>query len=253
MDLAQLTDAMAEVDPLVWIVLGAVVLLLLLVGIFLTARLRRRRRRLKEHYGAEYTHTARRTGSPRRADQDLLAREEHRRSYEVRSLEAGERERFHARWEALQSSFVDGPQAALQGADELLVEVASAKGYDAADGDPLRDVSVDHPLALDNYRAARAKGTREADRPDTESLRLAILGARELFETLVGRERPDAAGPSAAFGDLVDEDEPPRTDPVRENRADDPDGPLAKGHTGEMPLYGPDGRPLGNDVGQRRR
>lgn len=253
MDLAQLTQALSEIDPLVWIAIGAVLCVLLLAGILLTVRVRRRRRRLRQHYGAEYTHTARRTGSPRRADRDLIAREERRRNYEVRALEAGERERFHARWEALQSSFVDGPQTALQGADELLAEVATAKGYDASDGEPLRDVSVDHPLALDNYRAARAKGTREADRPDTESLRLAMLGARELFETLVGRSHPDPASPSAAFSELVDEEEPPAAEPARDHGPYDPDGPLAQDHTGEMPLYGPDGRPLGSDAGQREQ
>lgn len=253
MDPAQLTQALSEVDPILWIAIGAVLLVLLLVAVLLTVRLHRRRQRLRDRYGAEYARTARRTGSRRRADQDLLAREEHRRSYEVRRLEAGERERFQARWEALQSSFVDGPQTALTGADELLAEVAAAKGYDASDGDPLRDVSVDHPLALDHYRAARSKASHGGDRSDTERLRRAMLGARDLFETLLGREHPEAASPSAAFSDLVDEDETPASERAHGHAAYDPDGPLAQGHSGEMPLYGPDGRPLGSDADQRRR
>jgi hypothetical protein len=263
MDLTQLTEALSEVDPLVWVVLGAVLLLLVLVAVLLTVRLRRRRRRLRTHYGAEYEHTARRAGSPRQADRELLAREEHRRSYEVRSLEAGERERFHARWEALQTSFVDGPQTALQGADALLAEVAGEKGYDGSEGDPLRDVSVDHPLALDRYRAARASGTRESDRPDTETLRVAMLAARELFETLVGRETPEAASPATAFSELVDEDEADRPGPARDpdttrdprdgtrdpgTTRDPRDGTPASDPAGEQPLYGPDGRPLEDET-----
>ena len=254
MDPDQLSSVLADVDPLVWLIAGAVLLLLVVGLLAVLIRRRRRRQRLRDHYGAEYDHTARRAGSPRRADQDLLAREERRRSYEVREFEAGERERFHGRWEALQASFVDGPQAALQGADALLGEVAETKGYDASDGDPLRDVGMDHPLALDRYRAARADGTHESDRPDTELLRQAMLGARELFETLVGRERPEAASASAAFSDLVEDDAQVEEAPTGTPERTGDDGPLAEGPTGEMPLYGPDGRPLGREAsGDHRR
>lgn len=251
MDTTQLTRALSGVDPLVWAAVAGVLLLLVVAMVVLLVRRRRRRQLLKERYGAEYAHTAQRAGSSRGADRDLLAREQRRRTYQVRELEAGERERFRSRWEALQASFVDSPHAAVRDADELLAEVASAKGYDTPGDDPLSDVSVDHPLTLDRYRSGREGGVAESDRPTTERLRLAMLGARELFETVVGRDHTEAEGGSSAFRGLVEEDDGAPHAPA-DGHDDEPGGPLAQGHTGEMPLYGPDGRPLGNEASGRR-
>jgi hypothetical protein len=195
----------------------------------------RRRKRLRRRYGAEYEHTAQQAGSRRRADQELVAREEARRHYEVRDLEPGERERFSARWEALQASFVDDPWAAVRGVDELVTEVAVTKGY-PDDGDPLTG-RLRRPSPLDRPLPDRGRDVEEAGaEAGTEHLRHTVLAARDVFETMLGSTDTSGAGPRTAFQALVDEDERSPCAP-----------PLVV-----VPLYGPDGRPLREEPADRR-
>jgi hypothetical protein len=265
MDLTELSQALQDVDPVVWLVAAAVVVLLIVTFVLLAVRRRRRRKNLQQRYGSEYERVARRSGSRKGADQALVEREERRRSYEVRELEAGERDRLRARWEALQASFVDGPETAVRGAHDLIVEVATTKGY-PREGDPLEDVSVDHPLMVDRYRSAQPEPPAADDgrAPATEPLRRAMLAARELFEAIVGREDPASPDASSAFRDLVEEDEEPHGD----GRAEAPQTTSGAGASpsdprvdearhvgdgeGEAPLYGPDGRPLHEPAGRHR-
>lgn len=253
MDLAQLEQLPTQlqgVDLWIWIAVAGLVVLVAIAVTLLLVRRRRRRRTLRHRYGAEYERTAQRAGSRRRADQELLAREQERAHYEVRELDAGERERLRARWEALQASFVDDPWAAVRGTDELLGEVAALKGYPPRGEDPLAGVGVDHPRALDRYRTSgQAVEDAGGAQADTEQLRRAVLASRDLFETLVGSERADAvgAGGRAAFRALVDEEEPAGSDELpergRPRRTAGPDD-AGEETTSSMPLYGPDGQPL---------
>jgi hypothetical protein len=49
------------------------------------------------------------------------------------------------------------------------------------------DISVDHPLVLDNYRAAHQGALRHTrGQANTEDLRQAMIHFRTLFEELVG-------------------------------------------------------------------
>ena len=211
-----------------WLTVAAVVVLALAGLVTLLVRRRRRRKRLRHRYGAEYEHTAQQAGSRRRADRELVAREEARRHYEVRDLESGERERFRARWEALQASFVDDPWAAVRGVDELVTEVAVAKGYPDHDGDALTGASVDHPRSVDRYRTAAGVVEEAGAEAGTEHLRHTVLAARDVFETMLGPSETRGAGPRTAFQALIDEDEDDTPAPRRPS----------------SPLYGPDGRPL---------
>ena len=253
MDLTQLQQQAQAVDPVVWLVAAGVVAIVVLAAVLLLVRRARRRRSLRRRYGAQYDHTVEQAGSRRRADQQLVEREDARHRYEVRELRAGERDRLRARWEALQASFVDDPWAAVRGSDELIAEVAATKGYPTDGDDPLAGVSVDHPRTLDHYRSAGQRiekaGGAEAG---TEELRQAMLTARDLFETLVGSTQAEGAPARSAFRALVDDEQAPQDGPVgqpagseasaRSHHAE-PDGEP----TTTMPLYGPDGRPLWED------
>ena len=237
MDLTPLEQQLQAVEPWLWLTVAAVVVLALAGLVTLLVRRRRRRKRLRHRYGAEYEHTAQQAGSRRRADRELVAREEARRHYEVRDLEPGERERLHARWEALQASFVDDPWAAVRGVDELVTEVAVTKGY-PDDGDPLMGASVDHPRSVDRYRAAASEVEETGAEAGTEPLRRTVLAARDVFEAMVGTTGASGAGPRTAFQALVDEDE---------------QDTAATQRTTSSPLYGPDGRPFRQEPADPRR
>jgi hypothetical protein len=196
---------LAAIDPL-WLAIAAGVLLLVIVAIVVAVvRRRRRRSRLEERYGPEYRRAVDEAGSRRAADRELQEREERRQHFELRPLAHDERDRFRARWEDLQASFVDGPNDAVRRADELLDDVASKVGYPKADREQrLADLSVDHPATVDEYRKGRPTSSDPERGPTTEQLRQALLSSRSLFEALVGRDTEDAGIPPAPFRELED-------------------------------------------------
>jgi hypothetical protein len=208
-DLDQISQAVQDLDPLLLLGAAGLAVLLLAVLLVLARRRRRRRRLLEQRYGSEYTRTVQRAGSRRRAHQELMDREERRRSYEVRELEPSERERLRARLEALQAGFVDGPESAVRAAEDLVDEIATAKGYPETDRDErLQDLAVDHPTAVARHRDARAGLTTDGKRPPTtEALRESLLATRALAEMLIGREESSTPETPPPFADLVEEDD----------------------------------------------
>ncbi|WP_051712412.1 hypothetical protein [Spirillospora albida] len=90
-----------------------------------------------------------------------------RRGLPERLLDPSDSERFRQRWREVQSGFVDDPAEAVRRADELAGEVTDALG---------RAVAA-HRRALSE---APAPGRDE--RPDTERLRLALRGYRDLLD-----------------------------------------------------------------------
>jgi hypothetical protein len=69
----------------------------------------------------------------------------------------------------------------------------AARGYPAADfAQRTADVSVNHPVVVDHYRAARASAVRnDAGDATTEDLRQAVIHYRALFEELLEEKRPE--------------------------------------------------------------
>jgi hypothetical protein len=67
-------------------------------------------------------------------------------------------------------------------------DVMSMRGYPVSDFEQrAADISVDHPLVMENYRAAHAIAARQTlGRASTEELRQAMIHYRTLFEELVG-------------------------------------------------------------------
>jgi hypothetical protein len=66
-----------------------------------------------------------------------------------------ERERYLAQWQSVQSRLVDFPNGAVTDADELVCALMRTRGYPVADFDQrAADISVDHPIVMENYRLA---------------------------------------------------------------------------------------------------
>jgi hypothetical protein len=82
---------------------------------------------------------------------------------------------------------VDAPAGAVTEADQLLGDVMSTRGYPVTNFEQrAADISVDHPLVLENYRTAHEIALRQTrGQASTEDLRQAMVHYRTLFEELV--------------------------------------------------------------------
>jgi len=98
-----------------------------------------------------------------------------------------EHERYSKQWESVQSRFVDAPKGAVSEAEHLVSSVMKTRGYPVSDFDQRADdISVDHPMVVQNYRSAHAIALRVGkDEATTEDLRTAMIHYRSLFEELV--------------------------------------------------------------------
>jgi hypothetical protein len=135
---------------------------------------------LRNRFGAEYDRAVRETG-PQRAESVLLEREKRVQKFSIRELSAEERE------SAVQSRFVDDPQAAVGDADVLVDRLMQARGYPMTDFEQrTADISVSHPRVVDNYRAAHQIAVRhQQGQASTEDLRNALIYYRSLFDELL--------------------------------------------------------------------
>ena len=136
--------------------------------------------------GAEYARAVEEGGSRRQAEAGLKERTERVEKLEIRALGTGDRARFVALWSRVQMRFVDGPGGAVTEADQLLGDVMSTRGYPVSDFEQrAADISVDHPLVMENYRTAHEIAVRQTrGLANTEDLRQAMLHYRTLFEEL---------------------------------------------------------------------
>jgi FtsZ-interacting cell division protein ZipA len=170
----------------------AIVVALVLVAILLTAAwasLRRgRTKRLHRRFGPEYEHTVSTLGDRRQAEAELANREKQAKALKIRPLGREEVERFSKAWQGVQTRFVDQPTAAITDAENLVAEVMQARGYPAVDLEQRVDyLSVDHPRAAQNYRAARGISQKiQSQEATTEDLRQAMTYYRELCNELLG-------------------------------------------------------------------
>jgi hypothetical protein len=177
----------------------AILLLLAIVGIAILTR-RRRSEHLAHRFGPEYERTVEQMGSRGQAESELAAREKRVKKFDIVPLATGEAQRFRTEWQALQSRFVDNPQAAVGSADMLVRDLMMRRGYPVGDFESVAaDLSVDHPVVVEHYRAAHAIALRqERGEADTEALRQAVVHYRALFAELLEVEEPQAAQRRAA-------------------------------------------------------
>jgi hypothetical protein len=172
--------------------LGLVIALALIVvagiGAWLFLR-KRRTERLRTQFGeTEYDRAVKEGGSRRHAEAGLKERTERVGNLNIRPLASGDRARFVESWGRIQARFVDGPGGAVTEADQLLRDVMSTRGYPVSEFEQrAADISVDHPLVLENYRTAHEIAVRQTQgQANTEDLRQAMIHYRTLFEELVG-------------------------------------------------------------------
>jgi len=168
-----------------------------IVGLFVFRN--RRTKRLRTQFGgAEYDRALVKGGSRRHGEAGLEGRNDRIESLHIQPLAPGDRARFTESWRSLQGRFVDSPGGAVTDADQLLRDVMSTRGYPVTDFEQrAADVSVDHPLVIDNYRKAHEIAVRQGlGHASTEDLRQAMIHFRTLFEDLVGE--PELAHARAA-------------------------------------------------------
>lgn len=207
------------IDPQ-WIIF-AVVAVAVLVAVLLIARGARRSRSesLREKFGREYDHAVTEKGSRKRAESELLARTEEVKSFDIRPLNAAERNRYQDEWKRVETHFVERPAMAVAEADELVADIMRTMGYPIGDFDRhAAHLSVTHPRVVDHYRAGHKVMTGAPGSATTEDMRQSMLHYRALFSELVAetgtgrdverdmpRENEVAAAPPAVRPDLRDD------------------------------------------------
>ncbi len=164
------------------------VVALVVIALIVWAFNRRRTDRLRAQFGPEYDRTVAEVGRRSKAEDRLAERSERVHKLEIRALIAAERDRYVAEWGRIQAHFVDAPAGAVAEADQLLGDVMATCGYPVGDFEQrAADISVDHPVVTQNYRAAHEIALRQAGgRASTEELRRAMIHYRALFDELVG-------------------------------------------------------------------
>jgi hypothetical protein len=169
------------------IAIVVVALIVAAIAVLLTIKARRSQR-LKTRFGPEYNRALEETGSRTRAEAKLEKLERRVDRFDLKPLTPVVRANFVAAWQKIQARFVDDPKVAVAEADKLIQEIMAACGYPVADFEQrAADISVNHPLIVEHYRAghdiarAHSKG-----RASTEDLRQAMIHYRTLFAELAG-------------------------------------------------------------------
>lgn len=169
-------------------IVGIIVALIVIgVGAWYVGVQRRRTHDLQAQYGPEYSRTVSQIGDQRRAEHELVKRQERVDALDIRPLSAEQRGQFTQQWRSVQAMFVDDPRGAVTRADGLVEEVMKTRGYPVSDFDQrAADLSVHHGRVVQNYRAAREIAIRHRrGMATTEDLRQAMVYYRELFQDLL--------------------------------------------------------------------
>jgi hypothetical protein len=167
----------------------AIIVALIAVGVAAWAVMQvRRTTHLRGRFGPEYDYTVDREGNRRKAEAELVQREESVKRLHVRELTYAERDQFTHAWRDEQGRFVDDPAQAVAAADALITRVMTARGYPTAGHESqVAYASVDHGRVVNDYREAHRIAERSrAGQATTEELRRAMISYRALFESLVG-------------------------------------------------------------------
>jgi hypothetical protein len=156
-----------------------------------TAR-KRRSAKLRERFGPEYDRVLQKEGDARKAEGVLEFREKRREKFTLHPLSEADKSSFDVRWREVQSRFVDDPRGAVTVADGLVTEVMQKRGYPIGEFEQrAADISVDHPVVVENYRAAHTIALRHSSgQASTEDLRQAMVHYRALFQELLDERQP---------------------------------------------------------------
>lgn len=174
-------------------ILIAVVVAVAVIAVisFILAR-KRRSQNLREKFGPEYDRVVKKEGEVRRAEGVLEMRAKRREKFELRRLSSASHSDFADRWRIVQQQFVDDPKGSVSRADGLVNELMVARGYPMGDFEQrASDISVDHPVVVENYRAAHEIALRQSrGQSSTEDLRRAMVHYRSLFDELLENSQP---------------------------------------------------------------
>ena len=169
------------------LMLVVAIVVVLLLGLAAWAYASRRRRvNLRERFGPEYERTVQVVG-PARAEAVLRERADRVSRFNLRKLTQEQADAFAREWRRIQARFVDDPDGAVGEAEQLVTQVMTARGYPLEDFDRRADdLSVDHPIVVQNYRTARALALgRQRNEAGTEEMRQAVVNYRALFDELL--------------------------------------------------------------------
>ncbi len=178
---------MDTISTQAWLVFaGAAILALIGLAAWFFFR-KRQSQRLQRRFGPEYGRTVKELGSQTKAEADLKAREKRVERFHILPLAPSDAARFSEAWEALQGRFVDNPKGVVFEADKLVRELMLKRGYPMGNFERrAADLSVDHAVVVDHYRAAQAIAVRDGrGEADTEELRQAVVHYRVLFNELL--------------------------------------------------------------------
>lgn len=183
------------------VVVAIVVVIAVVIAIALIAK-NQRRQKLKQRFGPEYQRAIQETGSTTRAEAKLQKLESRVQGYKLVALSAPARTEFVGAWQRIQSRFVDDPRNALSEADRLIQKLMTARGYPVADFEQrAADISVDHPLVVEHYRAGHDISVRHAQgRASTEEMRQAMISYRTLFAELADEPELARSTPARVAG-----------------------------------------------------
>lgn len=178
------------------LLLVIVLVVIAVVAIALVALRKQRSAKLRKRFGPEYDRVLQREGDARKAEGVLEFREKRRQTFHIRPLNAADKSSFDIRWNEVQARFVDDPRGAVTVADSLVTDVMQARGYPIGEFEQrAADISVDHPVVVENYRAAHEIATRHsAGRASTEDLRQAMVHYRALFQELLDERQAERKG-----------------------------------------------------------
>lgn len=177
---------MPAIDPLwIWIAVG-VLALIVVAGLIARGSRRARTEQLRDKFGAEYDHVVQETGKRKHAEQQLLARVDEVKKYDIRPFTVAERDRFRGDWSLIEQRFIERPTTAVVEADELVAEMMRVRGYPMGDFEKhAAQLSVTHPRVVEHYRAGHRVIGGAPGSSSTEDLRQAMLHYRSLFDELI--------------------------------------------------------------------
>lgn len=206
------------------ILIIAVVVALALAGASAIAAYRfllpaRRTARLKKRFGPEYEHAVRTHDDTEAAERDLTERLRRREDITLRELTDEQRTTHADAWTGVQQEFVDDPVRAVQDARGTVNALMTDLGHpDLPNTDEdfeqrVRDLSVDHPDAVAEFRRLHTRRSM-SDQAPTEDLREALVAYRGLVHALLGGALPTdhaaarvASSPSGEHGPERDVEE----------------------------------------------
>jgi hypothetical protein len=173
------------------IIVGIVVAVIVVGAVVFGVMAVFRRRRLQERFGPEYDRLVSERDSRREAEAELTERERRVQGLDIQPLTDVARASYAGQWTSIQEQFVDAPANAVSGAQFLVADVMTERGYPAGQHDQdqvLADLSVEHSGTLDRYRAAEEiSGKAAAGTASTEDLRQAMVHYHALFADLLGK------------------------------------------------------------------